>query len=429
MLVKETLQEYLKPYEVNFEKLHQEYRPMLRLVKELIGVVPNCDPILEIWPTGFRTYNLFVPNFLNLPHSLFGKKELKSMMGLAMYTSSRAAECMYCSAHCCSYALRRGLSEDAITGVRTLKEKSVVTVSKGLATVPASLKKQELIEFRSHFTQKEEDWIVFSTVLMGFLNKFMDAVGVELEPEAIHDVGELLYPTGWTHGKHLKDKIKSKASIIEVDNFKTFFRVIKEAPGAIKLEKNWTKEVPNTGEKASFYLQEYIGYSFPILKNIKHKRIVTSLTTILRDNLNSKTTVIGLPVKVIVGYIFAIAVENENLELESIALAKVLAPELNEDFFFTIKNIFVSSKNQSIEVLKLSLESELEEGVLSELDLIILLLAKGMASSPSAIESHLIALVEENLKPEIVVEVAVWISIQQAIHRLDRYYEISNQLE
>lgn len=122
-MVKETLYNYLKPYQVDFEKLHQEYQPMLKLVKELIGVVPNCDPVLEIWPIGFRTYNLFVPNFLNLPHSLFGKKKLKGMMGLAMYNSSRAAECMYCSAHCCSYALRRGLSEDAILGDRTLEGK------------------------------------------------------------------------------------------------------------------------------------------------------------------------------------------------------------------------------------------------------------------------------------------------------------------
>ena len=42
--------------------LHQQYGSVLELVRTLIGVVPNCDPYLEIWPTAFRTYNVLVPN-------------------------------------------------------------------------------------------------------------------------------------------------------------------------------------------------------------------------------------------------------------------------------------------------------------------------------------------------------------------------------
>jgi len=36
------------------------------------GMVPNCDPYLEIWPPAFRTYNLMVPNLLNLPAPVLG---------------------------------------------------------------------------------------------------------------------------------------------------------------------------------------------------------------------------------------------------------------------------------------------------------------------------------------------------------------------
>ena len=95
MLKKNCIARQLKSSEVDFDTLHDNYHPMLGLVKELIGVVPNCDRLLEIWPTGFRTYNLIVPNFLNLPFSLFGFSPPKKLMGLAMYASSKAAKCYY----------------------------------------------------------------------------------------------------------------------------------------------------------------------------------------------------------------------------------------------------------------------------------------------------------------------------------------------
>ena len=56
------LAEQLEPSAVDIESLKANYGPMLKLVKELIGVVPNADAFLAIWPTGFRTYNLLVPN-------------------------------------------------------------------------------------------------------------------------------------------------------------------------------------------------------------------------------------------------------------------------------------------------------------------------------------------------------------------------------
>ena len=59
-----TLAESLKPASVHWETLHKHYNPLLNLVRELIGLIPNCDPTLEIWPPGFRTYNLLVPNML-----------------------------------------------------------------------------------------------------------------------------------------------------------------------------------------------------------------------------------------------------------------------------------------------------------------------------------------------------------------------------
>ena len=96
---------------VSWQTLQQRYGPLLELVEVLIGVVPNCDRYLEIWEPAFRTYNVMVPNFLNLPASVLGLGGAPAdLVGLGMYVSSRAAECPYCSAHTCSFTLRRGAS-------------------------------------------------------------------------------------------------------------------------------------------------------------------------------------------------------------------------------------------------------------------------------------------------------------------------------
>ena len=68
----DVLASLLKKDAVPMATLHERYGPVLELVRILIGVVPNCDTYLEIWPPAFRTYNIMVPNFLNLPASVFG---------------------------------------------------------------------------------------------------------------------------------------------------------------------------------------------------------------------------------------------------------------------------------------------------------------------------------------------------------------------
>ena len=90
---------------VPMRDLHDRYDALLKLVRVLIGVIPNCDQYLEIWPPAFRTYNIIVPNFMNLPSGILGIGGApKDIVGLGMYVASRSAECSYCSAHCCSYA-------------------------------------------------------------------------------------------------------------------------------------------------------------------------------------------------------------------------------------------------------------------------------------------------------------------------------------
>src|SRR5271170_4388496 len=122
------------------ETLHAQYGALLKLVEKLIGVIPNCDPYLEIWPSAFRTYNVMVPNFLNLPFSLWGVGAPSDVVGLSMYVASRTAGCAYCSAHTSSFAIRRGARLEKVahafeerSAELTPGERAAVAVARSMA--------------------------------------------------------------------------------------------------------------------------------------------------------------------------------------------------------------------------------------------------------------------------------------------------------
>lgn len=272
---KNTIAQQLKPFEIDFDTLHINYHPMLGLVRELIGVVPNCDKLLEIWSTGFRTYNFIVPNFLNLPFSLLGFGVSKKLLGLVMYASSRAAECYYCSAHTCAFALRRGVSPSSLIDTKNPQEIAVIEVAQALSQIPCSLSQQQCQTLLEYLSPEDIEWIILSIGMMGFLNKFMDAVGVDLEAKTLSEVNIFLESMGSSGDKNIQSDIDiSSVPKPSVDNIKTYFRILKLVPSALSLEKTWTKGVSDRYFEAGAFLEQHTGYSFPLLGKLKHKRAV-----------------------------------------------------------------------------------------------------------------------------------------------------------
>jgi len=419
-----TLANQLLPSSVDFSRLHQEYSPLLNLVKLLIGVIPNCDPILEIWPVGFRSYNLLVPNLLNLPISLIGTKSNKALLGLAMYSASQTAQCAYCTAHSCSFALRRGLSPDVFQGNTSPKEEAVIALGQALSVIPTNIPNNIISELRTHFNDTELEQFALSIGLMGFLNKFMDAVGIELEVDSINDVSHILSSTGWTPGKHGDEDnlLDVSPNIVTTDSLKTYLRVFLQAPGAIRIERQWTNGIPSNPNNAQAYLKKIIGYDFPLLKNINSSRVVRALTTVLRDNLDSHTSEIGLNTKALCGLIFAATVENDYLIQESITLAKLFNPDLSETTIKTVKSIADLSVPTDKSESKKQLNNIITALNCSQKSAASLIFTRAISNSPADVNQTILSEISPLLSPTELVELNVWISIQQLMHRLERYY-------
>lgn len=419
-----TLAEAFESDAVSFDVLDQRYRPMLKLVRELIGVVPNCDPTLEIWPIGFRTYNLIVPNLLNLPKSLFGKTASKSLTGLAMYRSSRAAECAYCSAHTCSFALRRGNTETTIRGRYDSVQAATVRVAEGLSTIPVSVTAADVENFVALVPQRDRQWVVMGIAMMGFLNKFMDAMGIELEADAINDVSELISPDGWNAGKHNWYELPQptiNTTPPEVDGAGTYLRVVSQAPSAIRLERSWTKGVPDTALDARLFLERHVGMNFPMIEHLPNRACTRAVTTLLRDNLDPRHSAIGIGNKGLVGLIFASIADNQTL----VSISKQIAADADDGHSSEFIHYVASAADADAAVDLAHYAGDHADAEFTEKLSTILSLAIAMSSSPAAVTASVVSDARAVLSGAEVVEIAVWISVLQMLHRIDTFYQLA----
>ncbi len=404
-----TLAEAIHDERVPMEKLRERYDPVLQMVDVLIGVVPNCDTYLEVWSPGFRTYNLLVPNFLNLPTSMLGRSAPKDVVGLGMYTSSRAASCNYCSAHTCSFALRRGSTADAVTGAdRTPGEAAAVAVAEALSTDPHTYRTELRDELLTHYSPSDAEWIVMGVAMMGFLNKFMDAMGVELEAEAVGDVSSLISPTGWSVGQHAWADASlgdTKGGVPGKDSAATILRILRNGPGAMRLERQWMDGMPSHGALARQRLANDHGYDEALLSHMVHRKPRRALAAMLHHNLDRRQSKVGIGAKALASLVYATHVGNGWLAGKSASFAENCG----------IAHPVVDAARMGI---------DLTDGAwqLDDRTTAVVATALAMAPSPSVVDATTIRSVTTELSAEEIVELAVWISVSQLQHRLSLWY-------
>jgi alkylhydroperoxidase family enzyme len=430
----DTLADALRPAWISLEQLDDDYRPVLKMVRELIGVIPNCNPILEIWPTGFRTFNLLVPNLLNLPAALLGQGAPKDLVGIAMYASSNAAGCPYCTAHHCSFAIRRGADPESVLGDRSEVEAAVADLAESMALVPYKVDPAQIAAVERHLSEEDVEWIALAVSLGGFLNKFMDAMGIPLEDEAVSDVQALLRPTGWKPGKHLwssevvdgQDEDEGQplsfdtpewaetdtSDDIPVDGLGTYLRVFRQAPGAVRLEKGWTRGVSGRIGPALLMLEDEVGYGFPMLGMIRSQKVIKAIATGLRDNLDADQSVIGIRTKLLAGLVYSSAVGAERLTNELMMLVDILAPGTDPRLLAEIKQFGAAGFDSA----------DVPHGLDSK-EAATVLLTRAASPSPAEVSEITIATVHPTLEPAEIVELVSWLALLQMMARLRSFLE------
>lgn len=400
---------------IGWDVLNDRYGALLRLVDTVLGVVPDCDRYLEIWPPAFRTYNILVPNLLNLPVPVLGLGgPPPGVVGLAMYVASRVAGCPYCSAHSCSFAMRRGASPDKVAAALvpdrtsfTRGELAAIAVARSLAQVPCERTAGERGELVDVYGERNAEWVALGAVMMGFLNKFMDSIGVELEQSVVSEVSSTM-GAGWSPGKAgtLLDPAAPERPFPPVDGLRTRMRLLPLLPAAIRFDRRWQRETPSRWPDIAAFLSERTGHNFPVLERLQSRRARRSIASMLQQNLDPASSVVGVECKVLAGAIFAEIVGDERLADDIGALARhagIDSEALGDTIAYARSDGRSSPAGSRTESASLAL-------------------ARAASYSPARVDAATVhACQEGGLSPAAIVEIITWLSVLQMLHRLSCY--------
>jgi hypothetical protein len=410
----DTIFPLLQPHLIPVEEIAKlGYSSTLSLVQILIGVIPTSDMALQIWPPAFESYNIIVPNFLNLPEIILGVKGSLSakLCSIAMYESSRGNECAYCTSHCCSFGIRRGLDRKVFGdgNNRTPEQVAVANVAYSLGTVPCSLKQEHVQEIYRTLSINEIDWVIAAIAMFGSFNKLMDGLGIPLEPHVFAET------VGIMESKYSVNKAgvmiglsqnKAENKTIELppppDNWTTKLAVVYHGlrpDGALALDRKLLKDVPvSSVSDCMQLLEDRIGHSFVgIIDKLQQTRVRHAAVAVMLKNMTEITSAgLGVKRKLSIGIEYCDILENPRL-----------------------KDMLLGIRNSRF-------DDEESQDDNSPYTLLIFKVGKELSYAPSRVTESLVQEIREcpELTAAMLVELVSFLATVQMLHRIESFYNI-----
>jgi hypothetical protein len=242
--------------------------------------------------------------------------------------------------------------------------------------------------------------------MMGFLNKFMNAVGVELEQSIVSEVSTTL-GDDWSAGDAgaALDPDAELAAMPPVDDLKTKLRMVPLLPKALRQDRRWQRGVPARWPDVGRYLRDRVGHDFPVLAEVRHRRAIRSIASMLRENLDPSTTVVGLEQKVYAGMVFAELVGD---------------PVLGDDVRALARHHNVEAELDPVTHFAKTGELPPPEHPASS---VLLTLARAVSPSPAEVSAQTVSACRTaDLSSAAIVELVTWIAVLQMLHRLSCFH-------
>jgi alkylhydroperoxidase family enzyme len=126
------------------------------------------------------------------------------------YLSSMTAGCRYCEAHAIRAAVRYGSEEDKLHHIWDYKsypafsdaERAVFDFAIAASSIPNAVNDEIAENLRKYWDAGEIVEIAGVVALFGYLNRWNDSMGTQLEKPAADDGENYLKKNGWNIGKH-----------------------------------------------------------------------------------------------------------------------------------------------------------------------------------------------------------------------------------
>ena len=185
---------------------NKEVAEMAKFFNETLGFCPNSVLTMQIRPAIAKA-------FIDLNMAVMANKgrvtsDLKRLIG---YLASFTAGCQYCQAHTALAAERYGAGEEKINNIWDYKthaafsesERAALDFSIAASSIPNSVDDEISSNLRSHWDDGEIVEILGVISLFGYLNRWNDSMGTEMENGAVETGEKYLAQKGWSVGKHI----------------------------------------------------------------------------------------------------------------------------------------------------------------------------------------------------------------------------------
>jgi|TARA_B110000438_G_scaffold231349_1_gene226665 uncharacterized peroxidase-related enzyme len=177
-----------------------ELKEIFDAVESSMGYLPNAYLTMAEKPELLKAFS-------NLAMTIFMSNEIdlgtKQLIALA---SSLSSGCKYCQAHTSHGAGRAGVKEQKIADILKYSEsseysdseKAVLDIAFASGQTPNQTNKEHFISLKKYFSKSQIIDIVSVISLFGYLNRWNDTMGTELEDIPEEFVDNNLRPLGWT---------------------------------------------------------------------------------------------------------------------------------------------------------------------------------------------------------------------------------------
>jgi len=185
-----------------------QFEAEFRFIEGRLGFVPNSMLTMARRPD-------ILSAFMGLLKSVVGPGTLRpELRQLVAHIASTAAGCRYCQAHTAGTAARIGVPLEKLEAAWLFEtdghfdaaERAALRLARDAAMTPNATTPEHFAELRKHFGEDEIVEMVAMISLFGFLNRWNDTMGTQLEEEPLQFASEHLSQRGWQVGKHGIDR-------------------------------------------------------------------------------------------------------------------------------------------------------------------------------------------------------------------------------
>lgn len=182
-----------------------ELQKLIAFYEETLGFCPNSIKTMHHRPR--IAYAFIEMNKAVMENRGRVTSALKRMIA---YISSNVAGCRYCQAHAIRAAERYGAEREQLENIWEYEvhpafsaaERAALNFAFAASTIPNAVDDRIATDLRNFWDEGEIVEITGVVALFGYLNRWNDSVGTEMEAGAVESGEKWLGKEGWTPGKH-----------------------------------------------------------------------------------------------------------------------------------------------------------------------------------------------------------------------------------